>query len=122
MSDFQRVMPRASDDAPDREYVKRRQPNAIDGYPYPEPERPDPEAWRRQALCREVDPEIFHPRRGRTDAPRRDTAEAKSVCAQCPVRAECLAYALAMPAVDDWGIWGGTTKRERRIMREKAEP
>jgi Transcription factor WhiB len=36
-------------------------------------------------------------------------------CAECPVRTECLRYALADP--DLVGVWGGTTGAMRRDMR-----
>jgi WhiB family redox-sensing transcriptional regulator len=42
-------------------------------------------------------------------------AEAKAVCAACPVRRECLAFALRTEQVH--GIWGGTTPDERAIAR-----
>jgi len=42
-------------------------------------------------------------------------AEAKAVCAYCPVRADCLGYALATG--QDAGVWGGTTEDERRQIR-----
>lgn len=38
-------------------------------------------------------------------------AEAKAVCAQCPVRARCLAFALNNSIVH--GVWGGTSGIER---------
>lgn len=36
---------------------------------------------------------------------------AKKLCAQCPIRQECLEY--AVEAKEEWGIWGGLTARER---------
>ena len=66
-------------------------------------------AWMAAGLCAEVDPELFYPEAG---APNRD---AKRVCAGCEVRAECLAYAIAHR--ERFGVWGGTTERERRRMR-----
>ena len=36
--------------------------------------------------------------------------EAKRICYQCPVRAECLDYSLKH---EPWGIWGGFDERER---------
>lgn len=45
-------------------------------------------------------------------------AEAKKFCARCPVRRECLAYALAIPAATDFGIWGGTNRNQRRELRK----
>ena len=41
-----------------------------------------------------------------------------ATCADCPVRKDCLAYAMAQP--DAVGVWGGTTERERRAMRNPA--
>ena len=40
----------------------------------------------------------------------------KAVCASCQVREECLAHALRWP-FEKHGIWGGTSERERRVMR-----
>lgn len=48
-----------------------------------------------------------------------DVALARRICAGCPVKAQCLAYALTVPAVDDSGIWGGTTEGQRRWLRRK---
>ena len=45
-------------------------------------------------------------------------AEAKAICARCPVIAECLAYALEQR--EDFGIWGGKDERERRAIRKAA--
>lgn len=45
--------------------------------------------------------------------------EAKAVCFTCPVRKECLQYALRLPALyggDGGGIWGGTSAAERDRM------
>jgi hypothetical protein len=35
---------------------------------------------------------------------------------RCPVRVECLEYALQDGDCFDHGIWGGTTPRERRKL------
>ena len=64
--------------------------------------------WRDRAACRGLDPEIFYP------VSEEDAAEAKSICASCPVREPCLEYALANRERD--GVWGGATERERRRM------
>ena len=65
--------------------------------------------WQARAECRNVDPELMFPGRGES------TRAAKAVCAICAVRTECLAYAL--DAGERFGVWGGTSERERRKMR-----
>jgi WhiB family transcriptional regulator, redox-sensing transcriptional regulator len=73
--------------------------------------------WRHRAACRDHDPELFFPV---TDVGpgARQTAEAKAVCARCPVREHCLRYALDNGL--DHGIFGGTTERERRTLTRRA--
>jgi WhiB family redox-sensing transcriptional regulator len=66
-------------------------------------------SWQRDALCAQVDPEIFFPEKGAS------TLDAKRVCAGCPVRAQCLAAALERG--ERFGVWGGLAERERRVMR-----
>jgi hypothetical protein len=46
------------------------------------------------------------------------TMEAKVLCQTCPVKSDCLTYALD-GKVDD-GIWGGTDPKQRRAMRRKV--
>jgi WhiB family redox-sensing transcriptional regulator len=65
--------------------------------------------WRRHAACRGLDQNLFYPERGE------DVRVARAVCATCPVIGECLEHALTWP--ETLGIWGGTTVRERRVMR-----
>jgi WhiB family transcriptional regulator, redox-sensing transcriptional regulator len=74
------------------------------------------QGWRRDGLC--IEPEYarsveFFPERGQPSEP------AKVVCARCLVRAECLAYALALGIRE--GVWGGTTGNDRRKTRS-AQP
>jgi WhiB family redox-sensing transcriptional regulator len=70
-------------------------------------------AWVEDALCAQTDPELFFPNKGcNVTIPRR-------VCAQCPVRTQCLEEALADSSLD--GIWGGTTPRERQQLRAEAK-
>jgi WhiB family transcriptional regulator, redox-sensing transcriptional regulator len=73
--------------------------------------------WRHRAACRDEDPELFFPV---TDVGpgARQTAEAKAVCARCPVREQCLRYALDNGL--DHGIFGGTSERERRTLTRRA--
>jgi len=69
--------------------------------------------WAAKAECRGEDPTKFFP--GTDD----DPSVALAICARCPVRQECLDY--AMEARERYGIWGGTTERQRRrIVRRSA--
>ena len=72
----------------------------------------EPERWQDRALCAQTDPEIFFPEKGGS------TREAKKICARCPVRAECLEYALKND--ERFGIWGGLSERERRRLRRRS--
>jgi WhiB family redox-sensing transcriptional regulator len=65
--------------------------------------------WQANANCVGVDPDIFFPERGAS------TREAKAICAACKVKTECLNYALDNG--EKFGIWGGTSERERRRLR-----
>jgi WhiB family redox-sensing transcriptional regulator len=69
--------------------------------------------WRDRAACRSEDPELFFP--VGDDGPALvQVAQAKAVCARCPVAAKCLSFALeALPE----GIAGGLTVDERRKRR-----
>jgi len=69
----------------------------------------EPQDWRNAALCRQVDPELFWPEKGKSGA------EAIRVCMKCDVRAACLEWALENRELE--GVWGGTTGRTRRDLR-----
>ena len=71
----------------------------------------DGEGWRASALCAETDPEAFFPEKGRS------TAEPKKVCMRCPVRVQCLEYALRND--ENFGIWGGLSSTERNRLKRK---
>lgn len=74
--------------------------------------------WQDDAACRNHDSELFFDsdnERGELRA-RREQA-AKKICAACPVRAECLRFAESGPEV--FGVWGGTTQRERTMRRRR---
>jgi len=73
-----------------------------------------PADWRDLALCAETDPEMFFPDQGEPSGP------AKRVCAACQVRAECLQYALDRG--ERFGVWGGLSERERRVLARQPNP
>jgi WhiB family redox-sensing transcriptional regulator len=70
----------------------------------------------RDAACRGMDTELFFPVPGDVAG----VARAKAVCAGCPVRAECLAVALAGADVVPGAVWGGTTGEEREALLRRA--
>jgi len=70
-------------------------------------------AWRDEALCRQVDPELFFPETGGS------AREAKQVCGRCPVRAACLDWAIAHD--QRYGVWGGLTVSERIQLRRQRQ-
>lgn len=68
--------------------------------------------WMSDAACSDVDVEIMFPDR------RGDASPAKLVCGRCPVRVQCLEFALSFPDFEDSvGVYGGLTARERRRVR-----
>ena len=78
--------------------------------------------WVHRALCKDEDPELFFPL-GTTGTSTLQTAMAKSGCALCDVRPECLEWALATG--QDSGVWGGLSEEERRALkraRRRREP
>lgn len=66
-----------------------------------------------RAACRGEDPELFFPL-GWGANYEGQVAEAKAVCARCPISRQCLDQALEWNAE---GVWGGTTDDERRGLR-----
>ncbi|GEL23382.1 hypothetical protein PSU4_23360 [Pseudonocardia sulfidoxydans NBRC 16205] len=72
--------------------------------------------WRAEALCVQVDPDLFFPETYRGTEFDRQVFAAKRVCAGCPVRTQCLDYALR--ALPD-GIAGGKTPVERTALRHQ---
>ena len=50
---------------------------------------------------------------------RQEIERARALCARCPVREACLAWAVPQTNLD--GIWGGTTPPERRRARAKMK-
>jgi WhiB family redox-sensing transcriptional regulator len=72
--------------------------------------------WRHRAKCRNEDPELFFPV-GTSGPAMLQIAKAKAVCQRCPVRTECLNWALA--SGQDAGVWGGTSEDERRALKRR---
>lgn len=72
--------------------------------------------WRLDAACRGQE-DVFWGDGQRMSAP--STGAARAVCARCPVTDACLEDALSRSDPDDWGVWGGTTRHERIVIRRR---
>jgi len=74
--------------------------------------------WQAAGACLSADPEIFFPVSG-TGASAPQIAQARRICGRCPVRRECLDF--AMSSGEMHGIWGGTNPEDRtRTRRAEA--
>jgi WhiB family transcriptional regulator, redox-sensing transcriptional regulator len=87
------------------------------GLALPRPARPpvqrtDRPEWMAEALCGQtgIDDGTWYPLKGGSTRP------AKALCRRCPVRAECLDYALAHD--ERFGVWGGLSEQERHQLKQ----
>lgn len=76
----------------------------------------DPQFWMKEGACTDpsVDPEWWFP----VNQHRKEytTQVALQICNSCPVKAECMVYAL-----DNWpmdGIWGGLLNTELKKINK----
>ena len=68
--------------------------------------------WMVFAACHDEDPDLFF-------APTKEqTRQALAICEICPVQEDCLEYAL--DARERFGVWGGTTEKQRRKMLRRG--
>lgn len=78
-----------------------------------------PVPWRDLALCRQTDPDLWHPA-GTGPQAAAQTRQAQQICARCPVIEACLRAALDIErgagAARRHGIWGGLTARQRHRL------
>ena len=72
----------------------------------------DERPWVVFSSCRDADPDLFFP------TTREETQQALAICASCPVRPECLEYALE--ARERFGIWGGVTEKRRKGLQRPS--
>jgi hypothetical protein len=90
--------------------------------------------WRDQAACIGTEMAIMFPgvpcydnhatdrsSRAHCDACNTpvDYSPAKAICENCPVQEPCLEYALNDPEAHIYGCWGGTSPRDRKIIRRR---
>jgi len=68
------------------------------------------QAWWKLAACRGAGPEMFFT--GPGDPGAAEAGAGAKMCAQCPVSDACLNVCADEP----FGIWGGLTASERRLL------
>ncbi|GAB2733108.1 WhiB family transcriptional regulator [Nocardioides pakistanensis] len=83
----------------------------LEDFYFPPPMGP----WIDEAVCAQIDPELFQSGAGSAD---QDAATA--VCATCPVRLSCLRYALENPKATCTGVWGGYNQYQLEGLRRRA--
>lgn len=75
----------------------------------------DTQSWMRDSLCAQAGPgfadEFLFP--SRTDG--NCSPKAVAMCRACPVRRECLQWAI--DTNQQFGVWGGLTPNQRRKRR-----
>jgi WhiB family redox-sensing transcriptional regulator len=79
-----------------------------------------PGRWAERVPCAQAGPDAWFPGKGQREL----TQLVKRICARCPVRAQCLEYALS--GAGTWGgiaagIWGGPTPLERGQLRQQRK-
>lgn len=75
----------------------------------------DPLTGQDCARCAQIGGDMWFPEMGGS------TKQVKAICATCPVRQQCLDYALSLPADEDKdGVFGGLSVRERQSIRRAA--
>jgi WhiB family redox-sensing transcriptional regulator len=72
----------------------------------------DAPKWQEDARCAQSDPEAWFPEKGGSDA------AAKKICKGCPVKDECLDWALTHD--EQHGVWGGLSGPERKQLKQCA--
>ena len=74
---------------------------------------PEREVWMKEAICPNIDSDVFFPvHKGN------QYNEARTICSECPVREECLEYAMRTEGNEAGlssriGMYGGMSPAER---------
>jgi WhiB family transcriptional regulator, redox-sensing transcriptional regulator len=77
--------------------------------------------WQGRAACKGRNARLFFGPDGEKGQDREiREAKAKAICASCPVRAQCLDYALRNSIKH--GVWGGLNREERTRERRRRTP
>ncbi|MFI1194042.1 WhiB family transcriptional regulator [Micromonospora sp. NPDC020750] len=72
--------------------------------------------WRGRGACRDRDPERWFPV-GTTGPALVQAEQAKAICRRCPVKDECLSWALDN---QKFGVAGGMDEDERRTYKHST--
>lgn len=67
-------------------------------------------SWIDDAACRNMPKDLFFPEPGE------NSVLARAICRSCSVQMQCLTFALQTGQTH--GIWGGTSERERRRIKQ----
>jgi WhiB family redox-sensing transcriptional regulator len=70
--------------------------------------------WQAHTACTPDDTDLFYPDSAESPAA---YAAAREICAACPVRTDCLEWAMELG--DPHGMWGGLTGRERQRLAQQ---
>lgn len=75
--------------------------------------------WQIQAACRGMSSTLFFGSFGERPRARAiRVGQAKDVCADCPVIADCRRHALE--AQEPYGVWGGQSEEERSVLPRRG--
>lgn len=74
------------------------------------------ESWQDRAACKGPQSSMFYPPPSfeRREEKLEREAAAKAICHRCPVRGECLDYAIRIR--EPHGVWGGLSESERKAL------
>lgn len=76
-------------------------------------------SWMIDAACRNRCDEMIAPVEMNSAQHRGFTTHARTICASCPVRSECLEYVLRLPSLPIYGVWAGHTSDELAAIRRR---
>ena len=74
------------------------------------------QTWRERAACKGEPIDLFYQPRGDSE----NYEEAAEICQGCPVRKECLLFAIEYN--ENWGFWGGLSLSKRRCWLAACLP
>ncbi|SKD93945.1 transcriptional regulator [Mycobacteroides abscessus subsp. massiliense] len=71
--------------------------------------------WQDQAACKGMPTDWWFPEQGAS----RECKRAKAICHNCPVRTQCLEYAVSHQ--EQWGLWGELSLKDRRRWNQERK-